>query len=46
MGIDNSIKVAVSNVLKNLIIGVLREINISKILIQSNFLKRDIGYKS
>ena len=44
MGIDNSIKLAVSSVLKNPIIGVLREINISNILIQSNFIKRDIGY--
>jgi SRSO17 transposase len=44
MGMDNSIELAVSSVLKNPILGVLREINISKILIQSNFIKRDIGY--
>ena len=44
MGIDNSIELAFSNVLKNPILQVLREINISKILIQSNFIKRDIGY--
>jgi hypothetical protein len=44
MGIDNSIKLAVSGVLKNPILQVLREINISKILKESNFIKRDIGY--
>jgi hypothetical protein len=44
MSLDNSIQLAVSSVLKNPILSVLREINISKILIQSNFIKRDIGY--
>ena len=44
MGMDNSIELAVSSVLKNPILGVLREINISKILLQSNFIKRDIGF--
>jgi SRSO17 transposase len=44
MGMDNSIELAVSGVLKNPILSVLREINISKILLQSNFIKRDIGY--
>ncbi len=44
MGMDNCIELAVSSVLKNPILGVLREINISKILIQSNFIKRDIGF--
>lgn len=44
MGMDNSIELAVSSVLKNPILGVLREVNISKILIQSNFIKRDIGF--
>jgi hypothetical protein len=44
MGMDNSIELAVSNVLKNPILSVLREINISKILLQSNFIKRDIGF--
>lgn len=44
MGIDNSIEVAISNVLKNPILTVLREINISKILKQSNFIKREVGY--
>lgn len=44
MSIDNSIKLAVSNVLKNPVLAVLKEINISKILKESNFIKRDIGY--
>ena len=44
MGMNNSIELAVSSVLKNPILGVLREINISKILIQSNFIKRGVGY--
>jgi hypothetical protein len=44
MGIDNSIELTVSSVLKNPILSVLREINISKILKQSNFIKRDIGF--
>ncbi|MFA6628611.1 MAG: transposase, partial [Sulfuricurvum sp.] len=44
MSLDNSIELAVSSVLKNPILGVLREINISKILLQSNFIKRDIGF--
>jgi len=44
MGMDNSIELAVSSVLKNPILGALREINISKILIQSNFVKRGVGY--
>ena len=44
MGMDNFIELAVRSVLKNPILSVLREINISKILIQSNFIKRDIGY--
>ncbi|WP_158301041.1 hypothetical protein [Sulfurimonas denitrificans] len=37
MGIDNSIEVAISNVLKNPILTALREINISKILKESNY---------
>jgi len=44
MGIDNFILLALRGVLNNPILGVLREINISKILIQSNFIKRDIGF--
>lgn len=35
MGIDNFIELALRGVLNNPILGVLREINISKILIQS-----------
>ncbi|MCD8477993.1 MAG: transposase, partial [Sulfurospirillum sp.] len=41
---DNFIELAISSVLKNPILSVFREINISKILIQSNFIKRNIGY--
>ncbi|MDD2906040.1 MAG: hypothetical protein PHH41_10415 [Sulfurimonas sp.] len=44
MSIDNFIESAISSLLKNPVLQVLREINISKILIQSNFIKRDIGY--
>ena len=44
MGMDNSIEFAVKDVLKNPILSVLREINISRILIQSNFIKREIGF--
>jgi len=44
MGIDNSIEVAISNILKNPILTVLREINISKILKKSNFIKREVGH--
>ncbi len=43
MGIDNFIKTTMSSVLKNPIVSVLREINFSSILTQSNFVKRDIG---
>jgi hypothetical protein len=44
MSLDNSTLLAVSNLLKNPILSVFREINISKILKQSNFIKRDIGF--
>jgi DDE superfamily endonuclease len=44
MSLENSTLLAVSSALKNPILSVLREINISKILVQSNFIKRDIGY--
>lgn len=44
MSLDNSIESAISGVLKNPILSLLREINISKILKESNFIKRDIGY--
>ena len=43
MGVDNFIQTAMNNVLKNLILSILREINFSSILKQSNFIKRDIG---
>lgn len=44
MSIDNSIQTAMRNVLKNPILRVLQDINISKILIQSNFIKREVGF--
>jgi len=44
MGLDNYIEFAMKNILKNPIIEVLRSINISKILIQSNFIKRSVGH--
>lgn len=43
MGIDNFIQTAMNNVLKNPILSILRDINFSSILKQSNFIKRDIG---
>ena len=43
MGIDNFIETAMKSVLKNPILLVLRDINFSSILKQSNFIKRDIG---
>lgn len=44
MGLDNHIEYAVKGILKNPIIKVLREIEIGKILRQSNFIKRDVGH--
>jgi hypothetical protein len=44
MGLDNYIEFAMKSLLRNPIIDVLRAINISKILIQSNFIKRSVGY--
>lgn len=44
MELANYINFAISNVLKNPILSVLREINISKILKESNFIKRNVGY--
>ena len=41
MGIDNFIQTAMNNVLKNPILSILRDINFSSILKQSNFIKRD-----
>ncbi len=43
MGLDDFIQTAMSNVLKNPILSILRDINFSSILKQSNFIKRDIG---
>ena len=43
MGIDNFIETAMNSVLKNPIVLVLREINFSAILKQSNFIKREVG---
>ncbi len=45
MGIDDFIQTAMNNVLKNPILQVLREINFSSVLKQSNFIKREIGVK-
>ena len=45
MGINNFIENGMNNVLKNPISSVLRDINFSSILKQSNFIKRDIGVK-
>jgi len=44
MGLDNDIKYAMKDVLKNPILPVLREIKIGTILKQSNFVKRSTGY--
>ena len=43
MRLDNSIQTAISNLLKNPILSILRDINFSSILKQSNFIKKDIG---
>ena len=43
MGIDNFIETAMKSVLKNPIVLVLRDINFSSILKQSNFIKRDVA---
>ena len=45
MGLDNFIETAMKSVLKNPIVSVLREINFSSILKQSNFIKREVGVK-
>lgn len=44
MGLDNHIESAVKSVLKNPILSVLREINMARLLKQSNFVKRSVGY--
>ena len=43
MGLDNFIQTSMNNVLKNPILSILRDINFSSTLKQSNFIKRDIG---
>ena len=43
MGLDNFIQTAMNNVLRNPILSILRDINFSSILKQSNFIKKDIG---
>jgi hypothetical protein len=43
MCIGNFIQTAINNVLKNPILSILRDINFSSILKQSNFIKKDIG---
>ena len=43
MRLDNFIQTAMNNLLKNPILYILRDINFSSILKQSNFIKRDIG---
>ncbi len=44
MGLANYINYAMKSLLKNPILEVLQEIKITKILKQSNFIKRDVGY--
>ena len=44
MELANYINYAMKSILKNPILEVLTEINILKILKQSNFVKRDVGY--
>ena len=44
MGLDNYIQTAMRSILRNPILEVLTEIKITKILKQSNFVKREVGY--
>ena len=44
MELDNYIQTTVRSILKNPILEVLTEIKITKILKQSNFIKRNVGY--
>ena len=44
MGLANYINYAMKSLLKNPILEVLQEIQIIKILKQSNFVKRDVGH--
>ncbi|WP_151945979.1 hypothetical protein [Aliarcobacter butzleri] len=43
MELGNFIQTAMRRVLKNPILSILRDINFSSILKQSNFIKKDIG---
>ena len=44
MGVDSYIQTVMRGILKNPILEVLSEIKITKILKQSNFVKREVGY--
>lgn len=44
MGLDNYIEPVIRSILKNPILEVLYDIKIIKILKQSNFVKRNVGY--
>jgi hypothetical protein len=44
MGLENYIHYAMKSLLKNPILEVLQEIKITRILKQSNFIKREVGY--
>ena len=44
MGLDNYINYAMKSLLKNPILEVLQEIKIARLLRQSNFIKRDVGF--
>lgn len=44
MGLDDHIESAVSGILKNPVLGVLREIGIKRILRQCDFVKREVGH--
>ena len=44
MGLDNYISYALKSLLKNPILEVLQDIKITKILKQSNFVKREVGH--
>lgn len=43
MGLEYFIETAMNSVLNNPIVSVLRDINFSSILKQSNFVKREVG---
>ena len=45
MGLDNHTESAMKGILKNPIYSVLKEIKIASILKQSNFNKRNTGYR-